>query len=251
VQEGYTRKLTSVIAIAVALLPGALVPLRADAVSVPEQTPVQVRLLQELKSGRERKGESVRMETASPVKGPDGTILIAQGTPVVGTITRSGGRGMFGKPGKLEFSIDYIKVDEKTRVPLRSTPQSASGRNNKGAAIATAVLLAPVAIFVKGREVTVKQGREFPVYVDATTELTPTSGAAGAVAPSKPDPSRLTVITLKSGLVLEGTVIAYKNGEYTLVTQFGQSVIPEANIRSITGAQVAAEPATVVAEAGK
>jgi hypothetical protein len=87
--------------------------------------------------------------------------------------------------------------------------------------------------------------------VDATTELTPVSGAAVAVAPGKPDPSRLTVITLKSGLVLEGTVIGYRNGEYTLVTQFGQSVIPEASIRSITGAQVAAEPATVVAEAGK
>jgi hypothetical protein len=148
-------KLTSVIAIAVALLPGALAPLSAVAVTVPEQTPVQVRLLQDLKSGRERKGESIRLEVASPVKGPDGSTLIAQGTPVVGTITRSGGRGMFGKPGKLEFSIDYIKVDDKTRVPLRSTPQSASGRNNKGAAIATAVLLAPVAIFVKGREVTV------------------------------------------------------------------------------------------------
>ena len=235
-------KHASVIVLAAVVLSGALVPRSASAVAVPEQTPVQVRLLQDLKSGHQRKGDLVRMEVASPVKGPDGGTLIAQGTPVVGTITRSGGRGMFGKPGKLEFTIDYIKLDEKQRVPLRSTATAVRGRSNSGAAIATAVLFAPIAIFVKGREVTVKQGREFGVFVDVTTEL---SSIAGNSAGS-PSVARLTTIVLKSGLVIEGTVVSYREGAYTIVNGLGQSVIPEDRIKEITGAKVA-----VAAETGE
>lgn len=137
------KSTSAVIAALAIILPGAHLPAPAAAVTVPEGTAIQVRLLQELKSGRERKGEQVRLEVASDVLASDRTLLIPRGTPAVGTITRSNGRGMFGKPGKLEFTIDHVKFSDQVRVPLRSTPTTARGRNNSAAAITTAVLLAP------------------------------------------------------------------------------------------------------------
>lgn len=205
-----------------------------EAATVPEQTPVKVRLLQDLKSGHERKGEKVRLETVDEILAADRSVLIPHGTPVIGTITRSNGRGMFGKPGKLEFTIDSIKVGEQLRVPLRSTPTGARGRNNSGAAIATAVLLLPVAIFVKGREVTIAQGKEFSVYVDATTEI-PTSGTpAASVTGAKPDPKRLSLIRLKNGDSVTGTILAFKDGVYTVATELGQVFISQERIDTIS-----------------
>lgn len=242
-----------------AVLPGALIPAPAAAIAIPEGTPVQVRLLQDLKSGQARKGEQVRLEVVSDVLGADRVVLIPKGTPVVGAVTRSSGRKMFGKPGKLEFDIEYIRLTDQDRIPLRSTPTSARGRNNAGAAIATAVLLAPIAVLVKGREVTVKTGREFGVFVDRQTEVaaasqpsrpvlqsvalhSQTSTAAEQTPSSASQPAASTTplseIKLKGGLVVIGTVVDFKDGAYHIVTDGGaQMVVPQDRVESITQVQ--------------
>lgn len=235
------KTLSVVLAAATVLLPGALSPAPAAAVTLTEGTPVQVRLLQDIKSGHARKGEQVRLEVVSDVLGPDRSVLVPKGTPVVGTITRSSGRKMFGKPGKLEFDINYICLSDQMRVPVRSSPTSARGRNNSGAAIATAVLLAPVAVFVKGREVTVKTGREFGVFVDRTLEVGMPTLEKVALHVPKQSPAQVSEIKLKSGLILTGTVVGFKDGAYQVVTDAGQIAIPQERVESITQAPSATQ----------
>jgi hypothetical protein len=220
-----------VAAVVVTLAAGLLAP--ADAETVKEQTPVQVRLLKNLKSGHDRKGEQIPFELVKDVTGANGAVILPKGTPVIGTVIRSNGRGMFGKPGKLEFTIDAIKVSDQVRVPLRSTATSVRGRNNTAAAVTTAVLLAPIAVFVKGREVTVKANTEYSVFVDQTTEI-PAPGAAIAAAPAKMDPNRLSLIRFKNGTTLTGTIVDLKNCVYTVATDLGQMLIEEAKIESIS-----------------
>lgn len=229
---------------ALAVLPATLSPSPATAVTLAEGTPVQVRLLQDLKSGHARKGEQVRFEVVSDVVGPDRSILVPKGTPAVGTVTRSTGRKMFGKPGKLEFTIEYIRLPDDTRIPLRSTPTAAQGRNNSGVAIATAVLLAPIALLVKGREVTVRTGREFGVFVDKSLDLA-RSNASGrpevetvALHVPKNASAQLSEVKLKSGLILTGTIIGFKDGAYILQTEAGQMTIPQERVESITQPKV-------------
>jgi hypothetical protein len=245
------KTLSAVLAVATAVLPSALWTAAGAAVSVSEGTPVQVRLLQDIKSGHAKKGEQVRLEVVSDVLGPDRTVAIPKGTPVVGTVTRSKGRKMFGKPGKLEFAIEYIRFPDDTRIPLRSTQTAARGRDNSGAAIASMVLLAPIAMLVKGREVTVKTGREFGVFVDRSVAVaTSNEGNRPALETvalhvPKQAPAQLSEIKLKGGLVLTGTVIGFKDGAYHIVTDGGaQMIVPQERVESITQVPAVSQTAT-------
>lgn len=95
---------------------------------------------------------------------------------------------------------------------------------------------------MKGREVMIAQGREFSVYVDALTELTP-GGSLQAAQPAvqtlmlttaRPDPKRLSDIRLKSGLIITGTVLGLQNGVYSIATEHGVMHIEQARVESIT-----------------
>lgn len=203
-------------------------PARSEKLS--EQTVVQVRLVQDVKSGHSRKGEAIHFEVAADVLGAGKDVLLPAGTPVVGTVTRSSGRGMFGKPGKLEFTIDYIKWGDSTRIPLRSTAVGGRGRNNSAAAITSAVLLAPIAVFVKGREVKFPKGKEFTVYVDQTTDLAPMTTAS---VPAVYNANKLSFIRFKDGSSLIGTVVELKNCIYTVATGLGSLQVHEDKVESV------------------
>jgi hypothetical protein len=205
----------------------------AAALTISEQTPVKVKLLQELKSGHARPGDHIRFAVAADLTDQKHTVVIPKGTPVVGTITRSDGRRMFGKPGRLEFSIDYIKVTNQVRVPLRSAATAVHGRNNAGAAIGTAVFLTPVALFVKGREATLKPGQQFTVFVNQTTELPAPQPHVAAASLKHPERSPVSLIRLKNGDTLTGTVIEFKAGLYTLDTDLGRLIVNQNKIESI------------------
>ncbi len=91
-------------------------------VSIPEGTAVHLALLKDLKSGGSKGGEDVPFEVSQDVYGPGHVLLIAANTPAYGKIQESSRRGIFGKAGKLKFTIDYILAPDKTHIPLRSDP---------------------------------------------------------------------------------------------------------------------------------
>jgi hypothetical protein len=222
-------------AVAAAIVPPGLLATRgASALPISEQTPVKVKLLQELKSGHERPGDHIRFAVAGDLTDGKHAVIIPKGTPVVGTITRSSGRRMFGQPGRLEFSIDYIKVSSQVRVPLRSAAAAVHGRNNTGAAIGTAVFLTPVALFVKGRDAILKPGQEFTVFVNQTTEIPPIQPPGVTALSPQAERSPVSLIRLKNGDTLTGTVIEFKAGIYTLETDLGRLNVNQNKIESIS-----------------
>lgn len=211
----------------------ALVP--SVALTIPEETPVKVKLLQKLVSNKERTNDRVRFEICEDVRLPDRTLLIAKGTPVAGTITRASHRGMMGKAGKLEFSIDYVQYSPEFRVPLRSSKQGASGRSNAGGSISAGLLLGPAWLLVNGREVTIPEGKEFTVYVDQKTTVPELAQIAAAPAPTlKPDPWKLQEIKLKNGTTLVGSILKQEQGLYFIVTDLGQFSVNQDAIESLT-----------------
>jgi hypothetical protein len=227
------RKLVPAAVAAAIVSAGWLAPSRAAALAVSEQTPVTVKLLQELKSGHQRPGDHIRFAVALDLTDAKHAVVIPKGTPVVGTITHSNGRRMFGQPGRLEFSIDYIKVSSQVHVPLRSAAAAVHGRNNTGAAIGTAVFLTPVALFVKGRDAVLKPGQLFNVFVNQTTEI-PAPQPLTATAPGSAERSPVSLIRLKNGDTLTGTVIEFKAGMYTLETDLGRLNVNQSKIESIS-----------------
>ena len=178
-----------------------------EPVKLAEKTPVKLKTLNKMNSGKAHVGEAVSYEVEEDIKDTSGRVLIAYGAKGLGKVTVSKRRGMLGKQGKLEFTVESVQAVDGTAVPLRASMED-SGRSNKGAVIASALLLTVFAVFVHGKDVTIKEGTEIMAYVDHDTLIDPSAnkslpaqpGAAvtGAVEtpmpPAVPD-AKLTVVS--------------------------------------------------------
>lgn len=98
------------------------------------------------------------------------TIVLRKGLKVVGTVTEAAKSKGLGKKGKLSFSIDYLYLENGKVVKLRS--DITKKLNGSGALVATtAVLLTPLALFVKGKNAKYEKGEVFEAYVDENTTI--------------------------------------------------------------------------------
>jgi hypothetical protein len=155
-----------------------------------EGVPVRLVLSQDVKSGRDHKGATVWFTVAEPVRAPDGRVLVAKGSVASGTVIRSEGRRMFGKPGKLEVGVQSVQAVDGSIVPLRVMENlSERGRSNSDAVAATALLLTPLTLFVRGRDVSMKKGTEMTVYVDRSSRIEAAPATAEVAAAAAPETS--------------------------------------------------------------
>ena len=246
---------TGIIPAAHAQAAPAPVPAPSQA-AIPEGTLVHLALLKELKSGGNKGGEDVPFEVSQDVYGPGHVLLIAASTPAFGKIQESSRRGFFGKSGKLKFTIDYILAPDKTHILLRSDPQLVRGRDNRTTAIATAILLSPIAILINGHDVSVKKGELFTMYVNAPT-LAQSAAApappATAVPPTLPAVVPISavpaptqsVFLFANGARAVGTLLSFDGSSYTISTTKGMRQFKKAaivSIRTLTPDTVAARP---------
>ena len=205
-------------------------------VILPEGTQVRVRLEQSISSATAEEGQAVNLSVADDVKIGD-TIVVAQGSSCVGTITQAVPKRRMGRTGKLDFSIERIVAVDGTSVPLRYSPTKKEGGSKAattGALTAGAAIVfwpaAPVFLLMKGKDVTINRGIVFNVFTDQRFTLNPkavTIAPAGAttvqpaqpvttpapaptpVAPPPPPPATVTITSDPAGADIEvdGTFI--------------------------------------------
>lgn len=215
---------------------GATVVVPTGKVDIPEGTQVHVSLLKNLKSGGNKAGEEVPFEVAKDVYGPGHVLLIAADTLAFGKIVESSRRGMFGKSGKLKFSIDYILAPDKTRIPLRADAQIIRGRDNRTASIATAILLAPVAIFINGKDVSANKGQDFVMYVNTDTlsqsPLTAPSPSA-TLSTGVAAPTAQSLFLLTDGTQVQGTLTSFDGSQYIVATNQGARTLKVVDVKSV------------------
>ncbi len=205
---------------------------------LPERTEVKLTLKEDLKSGSNQVGEEVPFEVENDVYGPNHVLLIPAGTAAYGKVTQSSRRGMFGKAGKLNFTCDYILTPDGIHVPLRSDPLTKEGGSNQGAAIATVLLFSVAGVFINGKDVTVKKGTDFAMYVNENTAVTPPFNAP--VPPVAPAPAPVaaatpgkSLFTLKDGNQIAGTMTRFDGKTYTISTDNGVKKIAAVKVKSI------------------
>lgn len=136
-----------------------------------EGTIVEVMTTEALDSKTATEGDAIYLEVADDVV-VNGKTVIAAGSIVKGEITVASKAKMMGKAGKLDFTIDYVKAVDGTNVRVR-TAKSFQGKNKQGGVIAAAVLVSPVALLLKGKDVTLEKGKKFRVYVDKDYKIDP------------------------------------------------------------------------------
>jgi hypothetical protein len=164
-------------------------------VTIPNGTKITTRLEQTISSGTAEQGQQVQLSVTESVKIGD-TVVIPQGSPVLGTIVVAQEKRRMGRTGKLDFSIDKVRVADGEYVPLRYTMQKREG-GSKGVSTGVmtagvAVLFWPAAPFVllrKGKDVNINKGIVLDVFTDQDHVVRTTNPVvSGPAVPVTPTP---------------------------------------------------------------
>lgn len=140
-----------------------------NAITLQEGTVVRVELLETLDSRLVKVGDLVNLRVDEDVE-VDGVVSIKRGTEVTGRVTVSQPSKMLGKKGTLDFTIDYTKSVTGRNIHLNTTANGGDGKSYTGGAIA-AVIVSPLFLLAKGKNVTVEKGKVFSAYVGQDYEL--------------------------------------------------------------------------------
>lgn len=134
-----------------------------------EGTIVKAELTEELNGKKVSVGQTI-----SFVLGDDiilnGIVAVPKGSKITGSITEAQRSKGLGKKGKLSFNINYLYLENGKVVKLRNKVEK-NLKGSGGVVAATAILVAPLALFIKGKNAKYKIGEVFDAYVNEDTEL--------------------------------------------------------------------------------
>jgi hypothetical protein len=174
---------------------------------LPEDTAVKLRLMQNLTSKTARVNDKVEFEVIEPVKLGE-TVVIEQGATAMATVTRATSKKSFGRSGKLDVNIDYVRMVNGDKVNLRAVKGGSGGSRTglmTGAVVATAIVFfpaAPLFFFMKGKNIEIPKGTEITAYAAADTPVNSPSSQIAAAQPTSTDAptSPTTASSTSSGL---------------------------------------------------
>lgn len=136
----------------------------AAEVKIADGTPIILVMTQSITSGGPRVGDKLPLRVRDTVFGPQGEILVMNGAPASATITASKKSKFLGREGALDFKVDEVTAADGTRLLVRSL-QRHSGESRKAGSRIASMLFLPFAA-IKGTNVTIPAGFQFPTYVD-------------------------------------------------------------------------------------
>ncbi|PKP08985.1 MAG: hypothetical protein CVU08_14705 [Bacteroidetes bacterium HGW-Bacteroidetes-3] len=138
-------------------------------VVLPEGTIVKAVLMQDLNGKKDNVGQTINFELSDNIIF-GGRVVVSKGAKITGTITEAQRSKALGKKGKMSFSMDYLYLANGKVVKLRNNVEK-NLRGSGGVVAATAILVAPLALFIKGKNAKYETGEVFDAYVDKDTEI--------------------------------------------------------------------------------
>ena len=155
-----------------AIILGVAAVASAQVVTIPQATPVRVRLMDTVASDSAHVGDAVRMETLDDLT-IDGVTVIRRGAKAVGRVTLAEEKKRMGRAGKVSFSLDYILAADGSQIPATAEQHkkgsNAAGTIGTGVAV-SAVVFAPAAplwLLKHGKDTAIPFGTVFTVYTSA------------------------------------------------------------------------------------
>jgi hypothetical protein len=182
--------------------------------SLKEDTPIRLRLTQTLSSGTAKLNDKVDFEVIEEIKVGE-LVVIGQGATAIGTVTEARPKKSFGRAGKLNVNIDYVRLVNGDKVSLRAV-KGGSGGSHTGAmtagVVATAIVFfpaAPLLFFIKGKNIIIPKGTEITAYVAADTVIdqakfgskemvSPTGNPSQASGETSKEPPGFATVLIKS-----------------------------------------------------
>lgn len=214
-------------------------PLATSSVAVPAKpntlldgTPVKLRIGRNVSSADAKVGEHVDFEVLEEVQ-VMGVVAIAKGANASATVTVAEPKRRMGREGKLDMTLDYVRLVDNEKAALTATAGGKGGSNvgkMTGAIVATAIFtLGGSALFLlmHGKDITIPKGAETTAYINGDMRL---DMSKFGVAPPETAAAPTSAAPLQASLIID-------------------SVPPGADIE-IDGAFVGNTPSTVSAASG-
>lgn len=171
-----------------------------------EDTPVRLRLLQNLSSGTSKVNDKVDFEVIEEVKVKN-VVVIPQGATAIATVTEAQPKRRFGRAGKLNVNIDYVRLVNGDKAALRAVKGGKGGTRTAAmttAVVATAIVFfpaAPLFFFMKGKNILIPKGTEITAFIaaDKPVSLTETQKVNGEPTIAETDVSTIVVSSTPNG----------------------------------------------------
>ena len=136
---------------------------------IPKGTIIDVDLLEELSSKKNHVDDDVKLKTLDNIIIND-VIVVQAGALVEGKVTKCTSSGLFGRDGKLEFTINSVRSINGVDIPLQYTDFKEAGSDDGAVAVAAVVTLIG-GLFMKGKNVSFPAGTKMSAKVVADTDL--------------------------------------------------------------------------------
>jgi hypothetical protein len=139
-------------------------------VKIGDATAVRLSLMESISSATNTADDLVRFEVTDDVRA-ENAIAIPRGATAVGHVVEVEPRRRLGRAGKLNLSIDYVKAPDGSNVRLRAS-SARKGDDKTGTVIIGTILLSPLFLIMRGKDINIPRGTEFMAYVDGDRVIT-------------------------------------------------------------------------------
>ena len=136
---------------------------------IPDGTSLRLALTESLSSATNQVDNPVGLEVTEDVKIGD-VIAIPKGATALGHVVEAEPKRRMGRAGKLNFSVDHVKAPDGTNVRLRAS-STRKGDDKTGTVIVGTVLLSPLFLIMRGKDVNIPKGTVFTAYVDGDRDV--------------------------------------------------------------------------------
>lgn len=167
-------------------LQAALAFPQGSTVKIPDGTLVRLALLERLSSATNRVDDAVNFEVTEEIR-IGSVIAIPRGATARGRVVEVEAKRRMGKAGKLNFTVDHLKAPDGTNIRLRAS-SARQGEEKSGTVIVGTVLLSPLFLLMRGKDVEIPRGAAFNAYVDGDREVALGGAALTASPPAGPTP---------------------------------------------------------------
>jgi hypothetical protein len=145
------------ISLVLSLLSAALMAQPAyQTVNIQDATTVHLSLTQSLSSATNKVDDPVTFEVTEDVKVGD-VVAIPKGSTAAGHVVEVEPKRSLGRAGKLNFAIDKVTAADGTNVRLRAE-SARKGEDKSRTVIAGTLLLSPLFLLMRGKDVTIDKG---------------------------------------------------------------------------------------------
>ena len=141
-----------------------------------DATPVRLRLNRNLSSADAKTGDTIDFEVLDEVKVGE-VIVIPRGATAIGSVTDAEKKRRMARGGKLDVTIDFVRLVNGDKVALRGVKETSGGGHTgamTGAMVATAIVVWPAApffLFMHGKDTVIPKGTEITGYVNGEIKL--------------------------------------------------------------------------------